>query len=206
MFTGIVETTGYIKGLFRKKDVYRLKILAGQKMGSLREGGSVSVNGICLTLTQIKGKFLFFDVMKETFAGTSLKNSKYNDVVNIERALQWDGRLDGHFVSGHIDGVRKIKTINRHSRPFVDVSIEKGDRPSIVKKGSIAIDGISLTIGDIYEDRFRAYIIPYTLRLTNLKYKKRGSPVNIEFDILGKYAQNKPALQTYAVCKAVGFI
>ncbi len=190
MFTGIIEQTGIIKNLSKKKDVYRLDIYIKKDLDSIETGDSVSINGVCLTAVDVRKNHLIFDIMGETFLNTSFCHLRNNDVVNIERALKWEGRLDGHFVLGHIDRVQRIKSIEEHAHPYIDVTIASDDKIYIVKKGSIAIDGVSLTIGEVYKDRIRAYIIPYTLKKTNLKYKKKGDPVNIEFDILGKYIHN----------------
>lgn len=189
MFTGIIEETGTLKGLSRKKDARRLKILTRRKPLPLKEGDSLSVNGTCLTLVGINGNMLFFDIMEKTFKNTSFMYLKPNSVVNIERSLEWKGRLEGHFVLGHIDGVRKIKAVRKEGRAYMDITITKSDRAHIAPKGSVAIDGASLTVGDIYDGKIRVHIIPYTLSNTNLKYKKAGDPVNIEFDILGKYVK-----------------
>ena len=191
MFTGIVEGTGFVKGLSRKKDAYRLKVLTGKELSPLKKGDSLAISGSCLTLVDIKKNFLFFDIIEETFRKTSFKYLRYNDIVNIERALQWKSRIDGHFVSGHIDTVQRIKAIKKYHRPYIDISTGKNDKIYIVEKCSIAIDGISLTIGVRYESKIRIYIIPHTLLHTNLKYKKTGDRVNIEFDMLGKYLRSK---------------
>ncbi|MCQ9206751.1 MAG: riboflavin synthase [Omnitrophica bacterium] len=189
MFSGIVEETGFFKGLSRAKDAYRLKIATKKSFGPVKKGDSVSINGACLTLVGITNDLLLFDVTGETFAGTSLRYLRHNAVCNVERALQWKSRIDGHFVSGHVDGVRTIKNIRRRGGFEMDMSTGKEDSARVVKKGSIAIDGISLTISNVYDDRIRLSIIPFTLLNTNLRYKKIGDKVNVEFDILGKYAE-----------------
>ncbi|UCD55474.1 MAG: riboflavin synthase [Candidatus Omnitrophota bacterium] len=190
MFTGIIEQTGIIKNLSKKKDIYRLDIYIKKNLDSIKAGSSVSINGVCLTVVDLRKNHVIFDIMKETFLNTSFRHLKNNDVVNIESSLKWAPRIDGHFVLGHIDRIQRIKSIEKHTRPYIDVTLAPDDKIYIVKKGSIAIDGISLTIGEVYKDKVRAYIIPYTLKNTNLKYKKKGDPVNIEFDILGKYIHN----------------
>lgn len=190
MFTGIVENTGRIKNLSRKVDTYRLEVLAEQKLNSVKIGDSVSVNGTCLSVVGTSGKTISFDIMAETFKKTSFPRLKNNNIVNLERSLELNSRLDGHFVSGHVDSVQKIKEIRKHKKPYIDIAIAKDDRIYVVKKGSVAIDGISLTIGEICSDKIRVYIIPHTLQNTNLRFKKKGDAVNIEFDVLGKYALN----------------
>ena len=190
MFTGIIEQTGIIKNLSKKKDVYRSAIYIKKDLDSIVTGDSVSINGVCLTAVDVRKNHIIFDIMRETFLDTSFCHLRNNDVVNIERSLEWESRIDGHFVLGHVDRVQRIKAIEKHTHPYIDVTIAPDDKIYIVKKGSIAIDGISLTIGEVYKDRIRVYVIPYTLKKTNLKYKKKGDPVNIEFDILGKYIHN----------------
>jgi riboflavin synthase len=191
VFTGIVNRTGIVKGISRKRDTHRLEISTKPRTDSVKEGDSLAINGTCLTLVDMKGNTLLFDIMQETFAKTSFTHLKRNDVVNVERSLGWKARVEGHFVLGHIDSVQKIKAIKKAPRPYMDVSVAKDDRMYVVRKGSVAIDGISMTVGDVFTDAIRVYIIPYTLENTNLKYKKRGGWVNIEFDILGKYIKNR---------------
>ena len=206
MFTGIIEKTATIKNLTRKQSTCRLTIYIKKDLDSVKKGDSISVNGACLTVVDIRKNHLTFDIMHETFRNTSFSHSKSNDIVNIERSLEWKSRLDGHFVLGHVDSVQKIKTIKKNARPYVEVAISPDDKTHVVRKGSIAIEGISLTIGEVYKDRIRVYIIPYTLQNTNLKYKKTGDWVNIEFDILGKYAHKSPQVLTEEFLKNKGFI
>lgn len=187
MFTGIIEEIGVLEDLSRRKDTYRLKIRTDKKIAPVKNGDSLSVSGVCLTLVDAKGNNLFFDVTEETFRKSAFRYLRHNSVVNIEKALELRSRLDGHFVLGHVDSAQKIKFMQKYHRPYIDVSIGKDDRKYIVKKGSVAIDGISLTVGEDYTNRMRLYIIPYTLANTNLQHKKIGDWVNVEFDILGKY-------------------
>ena len=168
-----------------------MTVYTKKDLDSIRTGDSVSIDGVCLTVVDIRENHLIFDIMAETFRNTSFCHLRNKDVVNIERSLEAASRIDGHFVLGHVDTVQRIKSIEKHIHPYIDVTIASDDKIYIVKKGSIAIDGISLTIGALYKDRIRVYIIPYTLKATNLRYKKKGDPVNIEFDILGKYIHNK---------------
>lgn len=213
MFTGLVESTGRIKSISRRNNACRLEILTKQKLDDVKVGDSVSVNGACLSVVGIKGKALSFDIMAETLKNTSFPQLKNNDVINIERSLRADARIDGHFVLGHVDSVQKIREIKKQGKPHIDVTIAKNDRAYIIKKGSIAIDGVSFTIGEIHDDKIRAYIIPHTLRNTSLKLKKKGDVVNLEFDVLGKYALNrslgkkgKPISITEEFLKIKGFI
>lgn len=190
MFTGIIEQTAPIESLSKGKDGYRLVICPGKNLDSVKIGDSISVNGTCLTIVEIKKNRLAFDIMAETFRNTSFPDLKKNDVVNVERSLALGSRIDGHFVLGHVDRVQRIKSIEKHPRPFIEVTLAPDDRIYLAKKGSIAIDGISLTIGEIHKESIRFYLIPHTLKNTNLKYKKKDDPVNVEFDVLGKYIQN----------------
>lgn len=198
MFTGIIQTTGFFKSISKKNDAYRLGILMTRKLGPIKDGDSLAINGACLTSIGARENNVFFDVTEETFAKTSFVYLKHNDVVNIERSLEWKPRIDGHFVLGHVDSVQKIKAIRTKPHVFIDVPIAKDDKKYIVEKGSIAIDGISFTIGEIYEDKIRIYIIPHTLHNTNLMHKKTGDWVNIEFDILGKYIQERALCNKYS--------
>lgn len=191
MFTGIIEQTGIVKDISIKGDTRQLSVYLSKKADSLKIGDSISVSGVCLSVVTFEKNNLIFDVTEETFKNTSLRRAKTNDIVNIERSLKREGGLDGHFVLGHVDGTRKIKALKKDSRPYTDILIFPDDKPYVVKKGSIAIDGISLTVSEVYESAIRVFLIPHTLENTNLKHKKAGDEVNIEFDILGKYAQKR---------------
>jgi len=191
VFTGIVEQTAVITDISGRGDTRRLALCPGKNSGAVKPGDSVSVSGVCLTVVDVKKGRLVFDVMGETLKNTTLGRLKKNDPVNMERALGQNSRIDGHFVLGHVDSVQKIKSIKKGPRARMDISVAPADKIYVVKKGSIAIDGVGLTVGDVYEGMIRVYIIPYTLRNTNLKYKKTGDAVNVEFDILGKYIQKR---------------
>lgn len=213
MFTGIIERTGLVKNISKRYNTYQLTVDIGKYLGAVKKGDSISVNGVCLTAVDIRKNQLVFDLMEETFTNTSFRYIKNRDMVNIERSLGWQSRLEGHFVLGHVDGTRKIKTIRKEVHPYIDISIVPDDKIYIVEKGSIAIEGISLTIAEVYASYFRVYIIPYTLANTNLKYKKTGDQVNIEFDILGKYIHNRESyknnklpLVTKGLLESKGFI
>ncbi|MGB2705304.1 MAG: riboflavin synthase [Candidatus Omnitrophota bacterium] len=191
MFTGIIEETGIIKDISRKGDTHRLSVCLPKKPDTIKIGDSISVNGACLSVVGLEKNHLLFDITEETFRNTSLRHMKADDIVNIERSLGWKARLEGHFVLGHIDGARKIRSIKKGAHPHMDITILPGDKIYVVKKGSIAIDGISLTVGALYETAVRVFLIPHTQSNTNLKHKKAGDEVNIEFDILGKYVKNR---------------
>ena len=188
MFTGIVEGTGTIKRVLPMKDMHRLDVLVSCKLEGLKIGDSVSVSGVCLTVVEIEKTRLSFDVMNETISKTSLRYARPNAVVNIERALKMGSRLDGHFVLGHIDAVSRIERLRKESSPYLDLMLSPEDTEFVVSKGSIAIDGISLTVGEVSKNTFKVHLIPYTLVNTNLKFKRALDVVNVEFDVLGKYA------------------
>lgn len=213
MFTGIIKEVGSIKGLSEKKGVYRLVVFFEKNPDPVKQGQSIAVNGVCLTAVDINKNNIAFDIMEETFNKTALRYLKKESAVNIERALRWEDRLDGHFVLGHIDGCRKLKSIKKETPSYLDLAINPDDRVYIAEKGSIALDGISLTVGGVYGDKIRIYMIPYTINNTNLKYKKPGDWINVEFDILGKYTANgsfskkeTPSLVTKEFLKEQGFI
>jgi len=213
MFTGLIEQTAVIAYISKRRNAHRLTVKTEKDPHPVKAGDSISVSGACLTVVGIKKNFLTFDVVDETFKATSLGSLKKNDFVNIEKSLEQKSRIDGHFVLGHVDTVRKIKSIEKNKNPYMDISIAPSEGIYVVKKGSIAVDGISLTVGNIYDEVIRLYIIPYTLRNTNLKYKKKDEAVNLEFDILGKYAERmapyrkvRPSLVTEALLKDKGFI
>ena len=215
MFTGIIEQVGTVVSLQKKGKISRLVIKTQKARRVLKIGDSVAINGACLTVVEIQKGHLAFDIMKETFENTSLKYLNKSDRVNVEYSLNPESGLDGHFVLGHIDSVCKIKEIKKSgsSHSYVDIAVATGDKVYLVKKGSVAIDGISLTIGEVFADKFRVYIIPHTISNTTLQFKKSGDPVNVEFDILGKYIlkrvdrQDKQAQSvTRELLKKEGFI
>jgi riboflavin synthase len=187
MFTGIIERRGTVESVSKNKDIYKLSIKAGKGFESVKIGDSISVNGACLTVVKNTNGNIYFDVVKETFLRTSLRYFKKGGIVNIERALRADSRLDGHFVTGHIDGIRKIKNINKKENSYIEISLFPDDKVLIAEKGSIAVDGVSLTVGNIKRESIIIYIIPFTMKNTNLSDKNIGDFVNIEFDIIGKY-------------------
>lgn len=188
MFTGIVKEMGSVLKMERSGNLCRLVIRAGDACGLVEVGGSVAVNGACLTaVSNVKG-VISFDVMAETVGMTTLAELKKGDAVNLEPSLRVGDPMDGHLVTGHVDHVGRIRGIKRNGD---DVAIEIGlddscrDRP--VRKGSVAIDGVSLTVGDMGEGSFTVFIIPHTMKVTTLGMRRPGDRVNIEFDIIGKY-------------------
>ncbi len=188
MFTGIIERTGIIKTIDPKKNLLVLGIDLGPLARKVRTGDSVAVSGVCLTATSKKGTKAYFDLMKETIERTSLRSLKLGDCVNLELSLRANSRLGGHFVSGHVDEVALIKHITMEKNwVSMKLSVSRANRRYIVPKGSVTVEGISLTTGRVGKNDFEVYLIPYTLKVTNLRFKKPGDYVNIETDILAKY-------------------
>lgn len=190
MFTGIIEKIFKIKRIFKKGKVYTLEIETyGLSSDNIVPGESIAINGVCLTLKNNKNSIMSFDVVKETFNNTNLKYLKAGHIINFERSLKIGERLSGHFVLGHVDRTQKILYIDKTSNMFLDIAIPDGDRCYVVEKGSITIDGISLTINKIFKDGIRIYLIPHTIENTNLRYRNTGEMVNLEYDILGKFVK-----------------
>lgn len=188
MFTGIVRELGALRRIDNRGNVYRLEISCAGTYGAAGEGDSVCVNGVCLTVTAKASGALVFDVMAETARRTTLARLGSNERVNLESALKAGGSLDGHFVLGHVDCVAAVAGISRKGDEHtIDVDCPAGFSHLLVEKGSVAIDGVSLTVGDTSGNSFRAYLIPFTLKSTTLGSKRAGSLVNIEFDVIGKY-------------------
>ncbi len=190
MFTGIVEELGEILGRQHYKESIALLIKGGNVLDDLREGDSIAVNGVCLTVAKISAAAFYADVMPETLRKTNLDELKPGEKVNLERALPVGGRLGGHFVSGHIDGTGTIIGEKREGNAQIK-RISSGNQVMryLVAKGSVAVDGISLTVVDVDKVSFSVSLIPHTARHTTLGYKKSGDKVNLEADILGKYVE-----------------
>lgn len=188
MFTGIIEELGQIEKLRRSGNISRLTVKAGRILEDVHMGDSIAVNGICLTVTEYSQKLFTVDVMNETWKRTSLYELGRGDFVNLERAMPADGRFGGHIVTGHIDGTGVIKEIRRDSNAvWYRIGAPESILNFIVEKGSIAIDGISLTVAGVSGRDFQVSVIPHTLDCTVLKYKGINGTVNLENDIIGKY-------------------
>lgn len=189
MFTGIVEEIGTVKKIARGQKAY-LEIQADKIFSDIHIGDSIAVNGVCLTVTSFSGKIFTADVMNETFSRSSLGSLKAGSHVNLERAMPANGRFGGHIVSGHIDGTGKIINIKKDGNAvWYKISADKNIIKYTVEKGSIAIDGISLTVARVERDNFSVSIIPHTSEETILSEKKLGDTVNLENDIIGKYVE-----------------
>jgi len=191
MFTGIVEgigTVNKISKITKNRSAIEMTIDLGKQVKGLKIGQSVALNGVCLTATKISKSKCIFEMIEETTKKTDLGNLKVGSVVNIERSLKAGDRLEGHFVLGHVDGVAIIKKILKKPKEVqVYFEVPKTLAKYVVKKGSIAIDGISLTVVDIKKTLAYVSLIPHTIEITNFHTKKVGDKVNIETDILGKY-------------------
>lgn len=190
MFTGIVEELGVIKQIQRRGKAISLEIGADVILSDIKLGDSISVNGTCLTVTSFGTDSFTADVVPETMERTSLSQIQIGTRVNLERAMAADGRFGGHFVSGHIDGTGTIMKKQRFENAVI-VEFEVGEHvlQYVVEKGSVAIDGISLTVMDVTSRGFSVSVIPHTLKETVLQFKAEGDLVNVECDMLGKYVQ-----------------
>ncbi|MFB5608926.1 MAG: riboflavin synthase [Nitrosarchaeum sp.] len=191
MFTGIIEGIGKVEKISKNtqnRSAIQMTVNLGKHARGLKIGQSVALNGVCLTATKLSKSNCIFEMIEETTSKTDLGNLKPGDIVNIERSLKAGDRLEGHFVLGHVDGVGTIKKI-QHKPKEVQVWFEIPKKLSkyVVKKGSIAVDGISLTVVDVKDSLASVCLIPHTMEITNFKTKNVGDKLNIETDILGKY-------------------
>ena len=186
MFTGIIKEIGKVRSIRKTSHGIELSVDAKIVNKNINLGDSIAVNGICLSVTK-NDKCLVFDAVKNTINGTNLKRLRVASSVNLENALKMGDDLSGHMVSGHVDGEKKIINNKKTSNGWsLDIEITETDKKYLVPKGSVAIDGVSLTIGEIVSRYIRIFIIPHTLESTTLRSKKAGTYINIEFDILLK--------------------
>ena len=194
MFTGIVEETGTIEAIKPTEKSIRLTVKSALCGKGTKVSNSLAVNGCCLTVVKVtpKGKnaLLEFDLLKETWKRTNLQFAQVGSLVNLERPLKANGELGGHFVTGHIDGVGKVTKWERAGQDWVlDIEAPKEVMKFVVFKGSIAVDGISLTVAGLIKKGFRIWIIPHTYEITALRERTVGSAVNLEADLIGKYVE-----------------
>ncbi len=188
MFTGIVEEVGKITEIRRGAAAARLAVQCSLVATGTEVGHSISVSGVCLTVTAKFGMRLAFDVVTETLKRSSLRQARIGDVVNLERALPVGGRIGGHFVLGHVDGIGQIASItDKGDARVVRITAAPEIMRLVVPKGSVALDGVSLTVVDVEADWFTVWLIPHTFRTTAFRDRREGEPLNIEVDILGKY-------------------
>ena len=188
MFSGIIKNTGEIAALRSSRGGKRLVVSAPLLLPEVKPGDSLAVNGVCLTVTAIKSGRTEMDVLEETLRRSNLGALRSGEVVNLEPALRLGEEIGGHLVTGHIDGQGKLAFRERRGRDWlIRVDLPEKLLPNVVEKGSIAVEGISLTVAEIHGSEIEIHIIPYTWSNTNLKQKPPGSFLNIETDILGKY-------------------
>ena len=184
MFSGIVQETGIVKDFLKENDVYRLSLNCSSEFTSgLKKGASVSVNGVCLTIKDNNPDILRFDLVEETIKRTNFEMIESGDNVNLERSLKMGDEIGGHLVSGHIHGISKVISIEMRDESWdVEFSVEPFMKDYILHKGYIAINGCSLTVGELNDKSFMIHLIPETLSITNLFQLKQNSSVNVELD------------------------
>ena len=200
MFTGLVEEAGVVRAIEPVDETIHLYLDLAVCASDLKLGDSIAVNGCCLTAAEIEqkesGAKVRFDLLQETWKRTNLSSVTEGALVNLERSLQPNSRLGGHFVTGHIDGTGEIVRFEPEGKDQVlEIRPPSEMMRYFIHKGSVAVDGISLTVADVREDRFRIWIIPHTLEVTALKERKVGDRVNLEPDMLGKYVERFLALR-----------
>ncbi|QAT43105.1 riboflavin synthase [Aminipila luticellarii] len=190
MFTGIIEETGRVKNISQGENSSRLVIEGNKIFQQIQLGDSVAVNGVCLTVCNLSNTVFEADVMRETLSRSSLGNLKQGSIVNLERAMEAEGQFGGHIVSGHIDGTGTIVRMRSEGiAMWIRISTSPGIMKYIVEKGSIAMDGVSLTVARVQPDSFEISLIPHTWKGTALRTKTVGDVVNLENDIIGKYVE-----------------
>lgn len=190
MFTGLVEEIGVVKGISKGTKGGKITIKAKKVLEDAKLGDSICTNGVCLTVTEFSGDSFAVDVMAETMRRSNLSKIKIGDTVNLERALRADGRLGGHIVSGHIDGTGEIVGYEKEDNAvWITINADSSILRYIVQKGSIAIDGVSLTVAHVDDQVFKVSIIPHTGEETTLLNKSQGAEVNLECDVIGKYVE-----------------
>jgi riboflavin synthase len=188
MFTGIIEDLGRIRSISKFSGRWEFRVET--RLGEIREGDSIAVDGVCLTATSVDGGTFVADASLETLRVTTLKDKSPNDVVNVERAMRADSRFGGHLVMGHVDAIGRIADMrNEGDSVRFEIEIPEDLSRYIVKKGSVAVDGISLTVNEQHDKRFTLNIIPYSASKTTIGSKNLGDQVNVETDILGRYVE-----------------
>ncbi|RXK55678.1 riboflavin synthase [Oleiharenicola lentus] len=190
MFTGLVEETGKVVSFAPAQNAWSLQLAAQVVPADVAVGDSVAVNGCCLTVVRFDVGHLWFELLEESRRLTNFKELKPGSLVNLERSLKPESRLGGHFVSGHVDAVGRVEVFEPRGKDhYLRVAAPAGFGRYLVSKGSIAVDGISLTVAEVAGDSFAVWLIPHTLAATNLREKQAGSGVNLEFDLLAKYVE-----------------
>jgi riboflavin synthase len=190
MFTGIVECAAVVRSVEVTNDGGQLVLAAVPFAGDLEVGESVAVNGCCLTVTAVHTRDVRFDLLAETLRVTNLGHLLPQKPVNLERALRADNRLSGHYVQGHVDCVCEVRDISPAGHDHrLEIALPRPFAPLLIQRGSICVDGISLTVAELNRDSFSCYIIPHTFATTNLRAATKGNMVNLEFDVIAKYVQ-----------------
>ena len=190
MFTGLIEEVGTVIAVNTSKSGNQLKLAAPRVAKKIRRGDSLAVSGCCLTLNSRRGDELIFDLLEETIARTNLKTLQRNQMVNLERAVTASERFGGHFIQGHVDCVSRVITYQKRGADFrLEIELPQAFAHYVACKGSIAVNGISLTVADVLPKSFVTWIIPYTKTHTNLDRVQAGDLMNLEFDILAKYVE-----------------
>ena len=191
MFNGIIKNTGKINKIYKNNNNCFIEISSKMKLKKDEVGSSISCSGVCLTVEKFNNNLVKFYLSKETLNKTTFKSSKKGDIINLEKPLRYGNRISGHFIQGHVDTVCTIKKIYLVGKSLlINFELSKKYKRYLVPKGSITINGISLTIVKTLRYGFQISVIPQTLKLTNLIYLKEKDLVNVEFDILGKYIKN----------------
>ncbi len=190
MFTGIVEEMGRVVAFTSGRDAWRLQIAAEVTLSGAAMGDSMAVNGCCLTIASYDERSCAFDVLEETRRLTNFSALQPASRVNLERSLRFDGKVGGHFVTGHIDGLGKIEIMELRGKDhYLRIKAPPDSGRYLVNKGSVAVDGVSLTVVDVEADGFAVWLIPHTMKVTNLGARRIGDEVNLEFDVLSKYIE-----------------
>ncbi len=206
MFTGIIEEKGVIQNIHRDGNACVMTVGCRNVLNGTRVGDSIAVSGVCLTVTSVGSGFFTADMMAETLSRSSLGALSRGSAVNLERAMPADGRFGGHIVSGHIDGTGTVQSVRRDGNAvWYTIEAAPGLLRFIVEKGSIAVDGISLTVADVDEKCFKVSVIPHTLDATTLPDRRAGDPVNLECDIIGKYVEKLLTLPDADVSSGMQF-
>ena len=200
MFTGIVEEVGSIRAIGLSARVATLEIDAGVTLDGVDVGGSIAVNGVCLTVVQRRPEGFVFEIGPETLARTALRHLASGDPVNLERPLRFGGALGGHLVLGHVDGVGTVDAVTRvESTARVRITLPSRElEPLLIPQGSVAVDGVSLTVAALGDRSFEVMLIPHTLAVTSLGRLRSGQAMNIEADVIGKYLVRSLALRGMA--------
>ena len=198
MFTGIIEETGEVVEIKDRAGFRTIQVRGRSVFDDLKLGSSIAVNGVCLTARSLNADTFYAEMSRETLDRTSLGHLAKGAIVNLERPMRGDSRFGGHIVQGHVDGVGRIQRFEREADAWnLEVEYPVAGSRYIVEKGSIAVDGISLTVAALRSSSFSVAIIPHTFENTNLKAANAGDPVNLEFDVIAKYVEN--LIKPYAI-------